>query len=104
MSVKDSTPIEKRDQMVALTDAQLVKGVEAQRKIRAELTEKYGHIDRYRMIRDEAVGLQKNLSNIQRTTLLVVALDMLAQLPDLQLPTELAELDYETPEVTEEEK
>lgn len=92
-------PSAMRDEIQMVLDDKLSKAIDRSRELRSQRTEKYGQIDQFRIVRDQAVILSK-LDKTAQSLLLAAALDRLAQLPDFDPASDLEALlalDY-TPE------
>ena len=94
------------DQNFAIASEKLDGAITGARDFRAKRLQQFGVIDPYRLARDLAASMLKKLDPFQAAILLGMALDRLGQMPDFQPETQLAlaDLDFPTPDISEEEK
>lgn len=90
---------DQRDQLLAQLDESLTGLVESLRELRADRTERFGVIDRWRLLRDAAEMLNSNMPKAG-PLLLAAALDRLV-LQDTNPFAEIAGLDFEPEEASD---
>jgi hypothetical protein len=84
-------PTAARDEIQAILDDKLDKYVAQSRNLRVKRQEQFGVIDQFRIVRDQAVILDK-LAPHAKTLMLAAALDRLSQLPDFDPASDLEAL------------
>lgn len=94
---------QERDQLLAAINAKLDDYIDNHRDFRVERTERFGTIDPYRLTRDAAEYLLRQLESSRLALVLAAAIDRLAQLPDLDPGSELEAI-LDLPEVVEPEQ
>lgn len=94
-----STSQSDRDQIAAEVEATLTKQVDHARALRLTKTEKFGNLDAFRTVRDITEGVVQYVSPNKIPLLLGAALNRLAQLDTIVGLDEIADLDFEVPQV-----